>query len=61
MKNAPGGNGRRGDDMTTHEDLRLQPIGVIRSMLQNRKEAPKQGNEGAPDAWLELDPAFTAA
>ena len=21
-------------------------------------EAPKQGSEGAPDAWLEIDPAF---
>jgi tRNA-Thr(GGU) m(6)t(6)A37 methyltransferase TsaA len=44
----------------THEDYTLQPIGFIRSTLQSRKEAPKQGAEGAPDAWLDLDPAFTA-
>ena len=44
--------------MTDH-DYTLQPIGYIRSTLQTRKEAPKQGAEGAPDAWLDLDPAFT--
>jgi tRNA-Thr(GGU) m(6)t(6)A37 methyltransferase TsaA len=35
---------------------RLRPIGVIRSTLKERSEAPKQGSEGAPDAWLELHP-----
>jgi tRNA-Thr(GGU) m(6)t(6)A37 methyltransferase TsaA len=35
---------------------RLRPIGVIRSILKTRGEAPKQGSEGAPDAWLEVDP-----
>jgi tRNA-Thr(GGU) m(6)t(6)A37 methyltransferase TsaA len=30
----------------------LHPIGVVRSPLRNRKDAPKQGDEGAPDAWL---------
>lgn len=34
----------------------LRPIGVIRSILKTRGEAPKQGSEGAPDAWLELSP-----
>jgi tRNA-Thr(GGU) m(6)t(6)A37 methyltransferase TsaA len=29
---------------------------VIRSTLTDRHEAPKQGSEGAPDAWLEVDP-----
>ena len=38
----------------------LQPIGFIRSTLKNRKEAPKQGSEGAPDAWLEVNPAVAA-
>ena len=33
---------------------RLRPIGVIRSLLKRRGAAPKQGFEGAPDAWLEL-------
>ncbi len=34
----------------------LRPIGVIRSTLKARGQAPKQGPEGAPDAWLELRP-----
>ena len=32
----------------------LRPIGTIRSTLRTRKGAPKQGSEGAPDAWLEV-------
>ena len=35
---------------------RLRPIGVIRSTFKTRGEAPKQGSEGAPDAWLEVMP-----
>lgn len=41
------------------EALRLRPIGVIRSNLRTRNKAPKQGYEGAPDAWLEIK-AFAA-
>ncbi|WCB91450.1 S-adenosyl-L-methionine-binding protein [Baekduia alba] len=33
----------------------LRPIGVVRSPLTDRAAAPKQGPEGGPDAWLELD------
>ena len=33
---------------------RLRPIGRIRSVLKTPGEAPKQGSEGAPDAWLEV-------
>ncbi len=32
----------------------LHPIGVIRSTIKERSKAPKQGAEGAPDAWLEV-------
>jgi tRNA-Thr(GGU) m(6)t(6)A37 methyltransferase TsaA len=35
---------------------RVRPIGVIRSSLKTRGEAPKLGSEGAPDAWLEVSP-----
>ena len=31
-------------------------IGMVRSSLKTRGEAPKQGSEGAPDAWLEVSP-----
>ena len=34
----------------------LRPIGLIRSSIKQRSEAPKQGSEGAPDAWLEVNP-----
>ena len=37
----------------------FRPVGVIRSILTTRREAPKQGNEGAPDAWLEVHPWAT--
>ena len=39
----------------------LYPIGFIHSPLKRRDDAPKQGNEGAPDAWLELNPAVAEA
>jgi tRNA-Thr(GGU) m(6)t(6)A37 methyltransferase TsaA len=39
------------------DEYSLYPIGFIHSPLKRREEAPKQGNEGAPDAWLELNPA----
>jgi tRNA-Thr(GGU) m(6)t(6)A37 methyltransferase TsaA len=38
------------------ERARLRAIGVIRSTLKTRARAPKQGVEGAPDAWLEVLP-----
>src|SRR4051794_5965578 len=34
----------------------LTPVGVVRSALTQRERAPKQGNEGAPDAWIEVAP-----
>jgi tRNA-Thr(GGU) m(6)t(6)A37 methyltransferase TsaA len=34
----------------------LRPIGVIRSIIKKRSEAPKLGSEGAPDAWLKVSP-----
>ena len=40
---------------------RLRPIGVIRSTLKSRSKAPKQGSEGAPDAWLDVHPWATGA
>jgi tRNA-Thr(GGU) m(6)t(6)A37 methyltransferase TsaA len=34
----------------------IYPIGVVRSELKNREEAPMQGYEGAPEAWIEIVP-----
>lgn len=42
----------------TETRQRLRPIGVVHSSLKNRREAPKQGVEGAPDAWLEVRPSM---
>jgi tRNA-Thr(GGU) m(6)t(6)A37 methyltransferase TsaA len=39
----------------------LHAIGVVRSPLTTRAEAPKQGDEGAPDATILLDPAYAEA
>src|SRR4029079_15733200 len=39
----------------------LRPIGTVRSPLRTRAAAPKQGDEGAPEAWLELDEGVAAA
>jgi tRNA-Thr(GGU) m(6)t(6)A37 methyltransferase TsaA len=33
----------------------LRPIAVIRSELKDRSDAPRQGHEGAPDAWIEFE------
>mgnify|MGYP000396508052 CR=1 FL=1 len=32
----------------------LHPIGVVRSALTSLDAAPLQGDEGAPEAWLEI-------
>ena len=42
--------------MSHHEqkEFTLHAVGVIRSSITNRSEAPRQGGEGAPDVWLEV-------
>jgi tRNA-Thr(GGU) m(6)t(6)A37 methyltransferase TsaA len=39
----------------------LHTIGVVRSPLTRRADAPRQGGEGAPDATIALDPAYAEA
>jgi len=39
----------------------LRPIGFIQSPLHNRKNAPRQGDEDAPDAWLVVRPEVIEA
>jgi tRNA-Thr(GGU) m(6)t(6)A37 methyltransferase TsaA len=38
----------------------LEQIGVVESPLTDLAAAPKQGDEGAPDAWLALDDGVAA-
>lgn len=46
--------------MTQKIDYCLRPIGVVRSVLKERSGAPRQGNEGAPDVWIEIVPEVIA-
>ena len=43
------------------ESYAVRPIGVVRSTLTVREEAPNQAFEGAPEAVLEIEPAFADA
>lgn len=36
----------------------LEPIGTVRSALIHPADAPRQGDEGGYEAWLELEPPF---
>lgn len=35
--------------------LTLKPIGYVHSPLKNPANAPKQGDEGAPEAWIHFE------
>ena len=37
---------------------KLRSVGIVHSPLTSREGCPKQGREGAPEAWLEFDPEF---
>lgn len=39
----------------------IDPIGRVVSPLTDRHAAPKQGREGAPEAWIEVRPEFREA
>ena len=49
-------HGNRGAAGVGASAITLRAIGVLRSTLRSRSEAPRQGDEGAPDAWLEVEP-----
>lgn len=42
-------------------DILLEPIGYIQSSIKSRDQAPKQGYESAPDAWLQVGEHFVEA
>jgi tRNA-Thr(GGU) m(6)t(6)A37 methyltransferase TsaA len=44
----------------TQLPIELRPIGVVGSPLVDRRDAPRQGDEGAPDAWLVVEDTFIA-
>ncbi|MEO6529009.1 MAG: tRNA (N6-threonylcarbamoyladenosine(37)-N6)-methyltransferase TrmO [Gemmatimonadaceae bacterium] len=50
----------RGDALAVrHGTFPLTVIGSIESTLLTTERAPRQGSEGAPDAWIVLDAAYT--
>jgi tRNA-Thr(GGU) m(6)t(6)A37 methyltransferase TsaA len=36
--------------------LTMRAVGTVRSPLRDRAAAPRQGDEGGPDAWLDFEP-----
>jgi tRNA-Thr(GGU) m(6)t(6)A37 methyltransferase TsaA len=44
-----------------NKNFSVKPIGVIRSELKRRDEAPRQGFEGAPNALIEVLPDYRKA
>ena len=47
--------------MADSDPALLRAIGVVCSPLTRRADAPRQGDEGAPDATVLLDPAYAEA
>jgi tRNA-Thr(GGU) m(6)t(6)A37 methyltransferase TsaA len=41
--------------------MELVRVGVVESPLTDRAGAPKQGDEGAPEAWLAFEPGMAEA
>jgi tRNA-Thr(GGU) m(6)t(6)A37 methyltransferase TsaA len=50
----------RGAAGSSSPEMELTAIGTVESSLRSRAEAPKQGDEGAPEAWLAFDAAVAA-
>jgi tRNA-Thr(GGU) m(6)t(6)A37 methyltransferase TsaA len=44
--------------MTAYE---VHPVGHVESTLTDQADAPRQPDEGAPDAWLVIDEEYAAA
>ncbi|HEU4423227.1 MAG TPA: tRNA (N6-threonylcarbamoyladenosine(37)-N6)-methyltransferase TrmO [Pilimelia sp.] len=47
--------------MSTGGPYVVQPIGWVESPLVDRDLAPKQGDEGSPEAWLVFEPGVSEA
>lgn len=43
-------------DSHSFRSTELRPVGMIRSSITRCDDAPKQGPEGAPDAWIHIEP-----
>ena len=47
--------------MNNEDQFTIHAIGYVRSLLESVDQAPRQSNEGAPDAWVEIEPAYVSA
>jgi len=47
------------EESLSDERYELGPIGWVESPLVDRAAAPRQGNEGSPEAWLAFDARFS--
>jgi tRNA-Thr(GGU) m(6)t(6)A37 methyltransferase TsaA len=47
--------------MVTVTGYQVKPVGWVESPLTDLAQAPRQGDEGAPDAWLVFEPEFAEA
>ena len=43
------------------DSYEIRPVGHVESPLLDREVAPRQGDEGAPDAWLVFEPSVREA
>ena len=41
--------------------MSLTPVGRVESSLTDKADAPRQGDEGAPDAWVVFAPEYADA
>lgn len=55
----PGPHDRAG--LSDDDRLLLRPVAWVESPLTERRFAPRQGDEGAPEAWLRFEPALGEA
>jgi tRNA-Thr(GGU) m(6)t(6)A37 methyltransferase TsaA len=53
--------GRAARPASAVDILELKPVGRVESRLTDRADAPRQGDEGAPDAWLVFERDVLAA
>ena len=45
----------------THSNFQLRQIGIVRSALKDIRDCPCQESEGAPGAWIEIEPQYAEA
>jgi tRNA-Thr(GGU) m(6)t(6)A37 methyltransferase TsaA len=45
--------------MADEEMFVVKPMGFVRSELKSRKNAPRQGRDGAPDAWIDIESSYS--